>query len=471
LNFLDRARFYIASKAAGFANITGASTVIQAEILRGIITWQGQNSVSFVNDGFCGNDMVYSVVTAITDKAKVSPWEAYKIKDEKQYKMWKGIMSDPKFVQNWKAVEEIKNRALEVYTGDDKLNELLMYPNDEDTFSDFVEGMGIYKLIVGNSYAQAELIKAGVNKGKPNKLNVLPAQYMSIVADVNPYPAQVKGYRLYIGKYYSYQKEEICHDKYRNLRADASGLQLYGMSPLQPAAKLLTRSNASKDASVANLINGGPAAMVSFDMGQGAPTGAATTLVSEMKRRFLEFSGPNNKNKIAIANYPATVNKIGLSNVDLDIIKGEMHDLRQFCNIYHVPSQVLNDPENKAEANAKEGQKSLCTNATLPLLYSLEANLNRKLATDWGYKGKGIVIGPDISGYQELQEDKATQAAWLFNTALPIREKLKIMGLKIPDYMSDDLLNTVYVGTSMQALEPSPDLIDPLDNPTKDQGE
>ena len=40
-------------------------TPITMEILKGIVTWQGQNANSFVFDGYAGNDIVYSIITLI----------------------------------------------------------------------------------------------------------------------------------------------------------------------------------------------------------------------------------------------------------------------------------------------------------------------------------------------------------------------------------------------------------------------
>ena len=42
-------------------------------IQRGIVTWQGGDARSFVQDGYAANDIVYSIVKLITDKAKLAP--------------------------------------------------------------------------------------------------------------------------------------------------------------------------------------------------------------------------------------------------------------------------------------------------------------------------------------------------------------------------------------------------------------
>jgi phage portal protein BeeE len=54
----------------------------QVAIQNGIVTWQGQDAQAFVNDGYVKNDIVYSIVKLITDKAKLAPFHVYKVTDE-----------------------------------------------------------------------------------------------------------------------------------------------------------------------------------------------------------------------------------------------------------------------------------------------------------------------------------------------------------------------------------------------------
>ena len=235
------------------------------EILRGIVTWQGQDAASFVDDGYAGNDIVYSIITLITNKAKIAPWHVYKIKDSVKYAKLQSKLKQPHLIKNWQEIRELKDASLEIYDGDQRLNELLKYPNDQDTWGDLVEAWGAFKLITGNSYIYAELIGAGKNGGKPLTLSALPSQYMSIIADIQSMPRKIEGYQLYIGQYWKFTKEEILQDKYFNPRWNSSGMELYGMSPLLAAAKLVTRSNEAMTAAVANFQNGGPAGILFTD--------------------------------------------------------------------------------------------------------------------------------------------------------------------------------------------------------------
>ncbi len=67
-------------------------------------------------------------------------------------------MSQPDKIENWKDVNKLHKKAFELYTGDARLNELLKYPNQEDTFGDFVEAWCTFKLVTGNSFVYAKMI-------------------------------------------------------------------------------------------------------------------------------------------------------------------------------------------------------------------------------------------------------------------------------------------------------------------------
>ena len=148
------------------------------ESLRGQVTWGGQNAEAFINEGYAGNDIVYAVISLITNKTKIAPWGAYKIKDEKKYRQYKALISNITETTDFVQLENLKNQSLEPYNGDARLNELLKYPNQQDTWSDLIETWAAYKLAVGNAYIYGQLIQAGNNKGKPFTLTALPAQYM-----------------------------------------------------------------------------------------------------------------------------------------------------------------------------------------------------------------------------------------------------------------------------------------------------
>ena len=423
----------------------------QIAIERGIVTWQGADQRSFVDDGYVANDIVYSIIKLITDKAKIAPFHVYKVVDEKAAKKYKSLAAQKDI--NLKELEQLHKKAYELYTGDQRLNELLKYPNEEDCWSDLVEQWCGFKLITGNSFIYGKLIEAGNNQGKPFELFALPSQYMAIIANINVFPPTRAGYQLYYGQMWSFDTKEILHDKYFNPQWGVTGGQLYGQSPLRAAAKNLTRSNEAKTAAVASFQNGGPAGVLFMNDERFDPT-SGQAQAQALKTAVSQKGGSANFNSIAVSGYKVDWKQIGLSPVELNIIESEKWDLKALCNIYGVPSQLLNDSDSKTYNNQREGEKALTLRCAIPLLNSLTENLNRKLHTDWGYKGTNLYVDYDLSVYGELEANKAEQTAWL-NTAWWIspKQKLDIMNIEVPDYIPTDELEKLYIPTGLQTID------------------
>jgi HK97 family phage portal protein len=435
----------------------------QIAIERGIVTWQGADQRSFVDDGYVANDIVYSIIKLITDKAKIAPFHVYKVVDEKAAKKYKSLAAQKDI--NLKELETLHKKAYELYTGDQRLNELLKYPNEEDCWSDLVEQWCGFKLITGNSFIYGKLIEAGNNQGKPYELFALPSQYMAIIANINVFPPTRAGYQLYYGQMWSFDTKEILHDKYFNPQWGVTGGQLYGQSPLRAAAKNLTRSNEAKTAAVASFQNGGPAGVLFMNDERFDPT-SGQAQAQALKTAVSQKGGAANFNSIAVSGYKVDWKQIGLSPVELNIIESEKWDLKALCNIYGVPSQLLNDSDSKTYNNQREGEKALTLRCAIPLLNALTENLNRKLHSDWGYKGTNLYVDYDLSVFGELEANKAEQTAWL-NTAWWIspKQKLDIMNIEVPDYIPTEELEKLYIPTGLQTIDQFQPLNIPDQNP------
>ena len=435
----------------------------QIAIERGIVTWQGADQRSFVDDGYVANDIVYSIIKLITDKAKIAPFHVYKVVDEKAAKKYKSLAAQKDI--NLKELETLHKKAYELYTGDQRLNELLKYPNEEDCWSDLVEQWCGFKLITGNSFIYGKLIEAGNNQGKPYELFALPSQFMAIIANINVFPPTRAGYQLYYGQMWSFDTKEILHDKYFNPQWGVTGGQLYGQSPLRAAAKNLTRSNEAKTAAVASFQNGGPAGVLFMNDERFDPT-SGQAQAQALKTAVSQKGGAANFNSIAVSGYKVDWKQIGLSPVELNIIESEKWDLKALCNIYGVPSQLLNDSDSKTYNNQREGEKALTLRCAIPLLNSLTENLNRKLHTDWGYKGTNLYVDYDLSVYGELEANKSEQTDWLDKAWwISPKQKLDIMNIEVPDYIPTEELEKLYIPTGLQTIDQFQPLNIPDQNP------
>ena len=435
----------------------------QIAIERGIVTWQGADQRSFVDDGYVANDIVYSIIKLITDKAKIAPFHVYRVVDEKAAKKYKSLAAQKDI--NLKELETLHKKAYELYTGDQRLNELLKYPNEEDCWSDLVEQWCGFKLITGNYFIYGKLIEAGNNQGKPFELFALPSQYMAIIANINVFPPTRAGYQLYYGQMWSFDTKEILHDKYFNPQWGVTGGQLYGQSPLRAAAKNLTRSNEAKTAAVASFQNGGPAGVLFMNDERFDPT-SGQAQAQALKTAVSQKGGAANFNSIAVSGYKVDWKQIGLSPVELNIIESEKWDLKALCNIYGVPSQLLNDSDSKTYNNQREGEKALTLRCAIPLLNALTENLNRKLHTDWGYKGTNLYVDYDLSVYGELEANKSEQTEWLDKAWwISPKQKLDIINIEVPDYIPTEELEKLYIPTGLQTIDQFQPLNIPDQNP------
>jgi HK97 family phage portal protein len=441
-----------------------AKQAVQMSIERGIVTWDGQNQSQIVRDSYVGNDLVYAIITLITQKAKVAPWFVYKVKSKEAQKRYLAKMQQPDKIANYNELRELKEQAFEIYEGDAKLNELLKYPNSEDTWSDVIEQWVGFKKITGNAFMYAKQAgEVSINRGKPLELYMLPSQYMAIKVNTEIFPPKKVAYQLYYGQYIPFTTEEILHDKYFNPEWTATGGQLYGLSPLRAASKVLTRSNASKEASVAMFDNMGPLGVLYMDDDRFDPL-SGSAQAQALKMQISANTGASKHGSAAVSGYKVGWAQIGLPAKDLQLIESEKWDKEALCSIYGVPPVLLGNMDAATYNNMKEAEKALTIRAVLPELTAIRDNINRKMQTDWGYKGTDIFIDFDMTVYQELEANRAEQSTWL-NTAWWItpEQKLKIQGLSPDPNVPIEDYQKLYVPSGLTPIDEFTNL--PVDVP------
>jgi HK97 family phage portal protein len=426
------------------------------QIVAGQLVSTPDNKQSYIDNGYNINDIVYSVVNLILDKVRIAPWCLYKVVDESSLKAYIGIVRKKNLTpKDYKKALEYRSKALEPITTANmsvgKLMELLKWPNEYETFPDFIANGCGYKLLTGDKYIWADILGAGANKGLPQNLWLLPSQQTNIKATTT-FPVKETGYEITTWNL-NYTKEEVLHEKYWNPNWGVNGQQLYGMSPLKAALKTLTRNNYAKDASSAKYQNNGLEAIVYVD-DQRLTGEVAQAQATALKAKLIsEYTGASNQGKIAASGYKVGVANLGLSPVELGIIESEKWDMRMICNIFGVPSQMMNDPENKTYNNQNEGEKALTTRSALPLLTSMRDNLNRKLQTDWGFKGQNVFVDFDMGVFTELQEDVAEVMKWLqplLDRGFPLNRALDILNIEtIDDPLFDESWITPQMGTPL----------------------
>jgi HK97 family phage portal protein len=329
---------------------------------------------AYIKDGYEANAVVYSIVSFIANKAAEVPI----------------------YVHEW--TKEGKGKR--IYNHD--LEKWFYRPNPIMGRSQFMNQHYTFKLTTGNGFMYFPIIEAGMNKGKFKEGWTLPADKTEIISGGLMQP--IKEYRVQWGdQQVRYATNTILHDLMPSLQY-GYGQEMYGMSPIQAARAVLSKSNEAYKSQEKAMANMGVNVIISADTGTGAIfTGP------QMDRMELKWNdkntGPSMRNKIAMTDANIKVHQLGLSPTDLGIIEDQKLTLRDLCNIYHVPTEIFNDPDNKTNSNKMESRKAVYTDAVMPLVNQFLDNFNRFIGDTWGEQ---IYLDADWSGIPELQADRKT---------------------------------------------------------------
>lgn len=430
-----------ANPATAMMPVDGPGRFIE---IGGTVTWIGDKLSSYIKDGYGKNDIIYAGVNLVMDKVKVAPWALYKVVDESSLKKYRAILSKKDFQpKDFAEARKLRTKAIEPMTNYDartgKLNDLLDWPNEYGTWNDSVgEGVG-WKMIAGNEMMWGNLLPGGANKGIPQEIFHSPAQFTKVKA-TRGFPQRITGWYLET-EAKNFTKEEILHTKLWNPDYDVMGSALYGMSPLKAAASTLTRNNAAKKAGAVQLDNNGAAGIVYVDDAL-VPANGRDAQRDVVKRGWHnEYTGADNFGKIAFSGYKMGYVQVGTALKDMSLTDLEEIDLRRLFNIWGIPSQLGNDPNNKTFNSLVEAEKALTTRCALPHLINKRDHFNRKLQTDWGFKGANVYVDFDMSVYSELQGNQKEKWEWVSKLPVSSAYKLEMMDLDVPeDPMMDEIL-------------------------------
>lgn len=404
--FGDKIRELTEKQLAGQVQVYGDDMI--GAILRmvggGNIAYMPDNVESYIKDGYLFNPVTYSIVSYIAQKAANVPFGVYEVKDEKALRMYKSAGPDFSIAK----MKMYKKALIEV--PDHEFNEIFIRPNPLQGWAEFIEQVVGFKLVTGNSFIHAVGPDNGINSGKITELWQLPTQLIEIVAGDQYEP--VREYRMKADRSVVIPPEEMIHLKYWTPEYIGASF-LWGLSPIRAARRVISRSNASYDSSLASFQNMGALGFVSSDAGPNDP-GLTPEVASEIERRLAEKTGPKNRGKHLVTSANLKWQQIGMSPVDLAILESDKLDLRSQCNIFHVPSELFGDSENKTYSNTKEAGKAIYNNAVLPALNQFRDAVNKHLNRVYGDR---FYIDYDATMLPEMQQDinamtTALQGAW-----------------------------------------------------------
>ena len=403
-----------------FAKTKAPSTKLGNELNRQLFRFHKGLPISlddtqnaYVEDGYQLNPDVYSVVNGITKAAAAVPPIIHIVKDQKKALKYRQLSSTVKDKATQGSIDnllELKQQAFEeVQDEQDPLYKLINQPNPLQGYPEWYENMKGFQLITGNAYTH--FIELG--DGTFGEMWVMPSQFTKIVAD-SSYETLVKGYIIDMYGHDGHQlpAETVMHWKYWNPDYDSVGSHLYGMSPLKAARRAIRLGNDGDQALSKALRNGGASGVVyptDPDLEQLTPAQR-----SQLETYLRSMQGPDNYKAWLVSNVKLGFEKFGMPPVDLEIIEAGKMTQRDICNVFNFPSELLNDPDNKTNANKEQSRKQLYLDNVIPELTRDYAELNRSLVPVFNRAtGNNYHLDFDIQAIDALNKDNSEKVDWL----------------------------------------------------------
>ncbi len=373
------------------------------------IVWNPENDETYVNEGYRKNATIYSIINLITKAASTIPicvYEKVNDSDLKRYKAMTSGMIDGTIIHK---SNMLKKSAL-IELKDTELHEILERPNPAQSYASFISELIAFGKLTGNRYVYGIGPDTGDNIGKYKELYVMPSQIMEIVSGGMFEP--VKEYKIQYNGSFAIPSDQICHIKDFNPYYDGTGSHLYGQSPLRAGLRSLTTNNEAVQTGVKYLQNQTARGVLMSDEGDLNEVQA-----QQLKDKFRStYQGSNNAGDIVITPKKLSWVNFGLSAGDISLLEQYNASIKDLCNIYAVPSQLLNNDKASTYNNMKEAKKALYQNAVIPEMLKIRDELNRWLAPKYGEK---YYIDFDFSVIPELQEemdkvvDQMSRAWWI----------------------------------------------------------
>ena len=359
------------------------------------IVWNPENDDSYITEGYRKNATIYSLVNIITKAATTIPFQVYEIQNQNDYKRYKAITSGTFDSNVMHKAELYKNRSL-VELDSTPLHELLDRPNPAQSYASWLTELIAFGKLTGNRYIYGIGPDTGMNAGKYTELYVMPSQIMEIVSGGIMQPVQK--YKIEYNGTYEIPAEHICHIKDFNPYYDGTGSHLYGQSPLRAGLRMLTTNNEAVQTGVKYLQNQTARGILMSEEGDLNEVQA-----QQLKDKFRQqHQGANNAGDVIITPKKLSWVNFGLNASDVSLIEQYNASIKDLCNIYNVPVQLLNNTDSSTYNNMKEAKKALYQNAVIPELVKVRDELNRWLAPQYG---PNICIEFDFSMIPEMSED------------------------------------------------------------------
>jgi HK97 family phage portal protein len=373
------------------------------------ILWNPENDDNYINEGYRKNATVYSLINIITKAAATIPFKIYEKVNDNKYKSYKAMSTGVADHSVMYKANMLKSHAL-VEVDIPELQKLMDRPNPAQSYASWITELVAFGKLTGNRYVYGLGPETGGNQGRYTEMYVMPSHIVEI--STGGFMKPIDFYTIEYNGTYKIPAEDMLHIKDFNPYYDGTGTHLYGQSPLKAGFRAMTTNNEATETGVKFLQNQTSRGILMSEEGDLNEVQA-----QQLKDKFRrQHQGSGNAGDVIITPKKLSWVNFGLSTSDLSLIQQYNASIKDLCNIYNVPVQLLNNTESSTYNNMKEAKKALYQNCVIPELQKVQDELNRWLAPKYG---DNICIEYDFSVIPELQEetdkvvDQMGKAWWL----------------------------------------------------------
>ena len=437
---------------------------------RFIYNFLGNNTISnneynddYIEKGYAYNPTIYSLIQLISKSAITVPYNIYRKVDEGAMKEYKALTSNNLNEESVLKAKLLRKHTLEIVEHT-ALSKLLERPNPAQSWAVFLEEMIGFGKLTGNRFVYGITPEAGENRNIYYQLYNLPAHLIEIKSEGIFKP--VSQYTmLYNDNKYNLDAEEVLHISDFNPDYSSDGSHLYGQSPIQAGMRVLTTANEAVETNLKFLHNQSARGMLTPDDDTLTPTQA-----KQMKDAFRRnFQGAKSANDVMITGKKFSWINFGLSTSDLQLLESYNATVKDLCNIYGVPVQLLNNTESTTYDNYRTARKVLFTNAVIPELNKIRDEFNRWLVPMFGedlYFDFDYSAVPELMPEQEKLVDTLSKSYWLTSN-----EKREAQGYGVDEdnpVLNDYLVPSSFISMSDLDMDISDDSVFPETEPEEE---
>ena len=304
-------------------------------------------------------------------------------------------------------VSAAKSIPIKLFTGPDKekeitdhrLRRLIREPNQDQSWSKFLEAEISYYHIDGNSY----WLLLGMTEDMNPQLSLVrdPGGILLLRPDrverINDMFGRVKVFKFH-GPHeaLTFPPDRILHRRAFHPTNDRIGL-----SPLIPGSLPIDTDTAAQEFNLSMLLN------------QGRPSAALMVKgsMSPEERRQLEdtvnrkFSGMQNSGRILILEQDSDGQmewkELMVKPKDMEMLKGRHLSKLEICQIFQVPPELIGDTGNKTYDNYAEARRAFYVETVIPYMNDLLEDVNRRITPLFG---ENLFLAVDVDDIEALQE-------------------------------------------------------------------